>query len=191
MVLEKLFLRVKIFPHVDTGGSSCEYWRAEPLRKRVGNPGERLFTVRGHLPRRPAAAADMFEKCDSVSCSVVSDSLQPHGLQPTRILCPWDSLGKDTGVGCHALLQGISLTERLNPSLLPCRQILYHLSHPGSPYISCTQYFLSFVWFQHQPWWTAPLQADSHTSGLITVHTQHFSKTKGTCSRSVGESASP
>ena len=147
--------------------------------------------MRGHLPRRAAAAADTFEKCDSVSHSVMSDSLQPHGLQPTRILCPWDSLGKDTGVGCHALLQGISLTERLNPSLLPCRQILYHLSHPGSPYISCTQYFLSFVWFQHQPWWTAPLQADSHTSGLITVHTQHFSKTKGTCSRSVGESASP
>ena len=39
--------------------------------------------------------------------SVLSDSLQPHGLQPTRLLCPWDSLGKNTGVGCHAPLQGI------------------------------------------------------------------------------------
>ena len=38
---------------------------------------------------------------------VVSDSVQPHGLQPTRLLCPWDSPGKNTGVGCHALLQGI------------------------------------------------------------------------------------
>ena len=34
-----------------------------------------------------------------LSPSVVSDSLQPHGLQPTRFLCPWDSSGKNTGVG--------------------------------------------------------------------------------------------
>ena len=40
-----------------------------------------------------------------VSCSVVSASLQPHGPQPTRSLCPWDSPGKNTGVGCHFLLQ--------------------------------------------------------------------------------------
>ena len=73
--MEKLFLRVKIFPNVDTGGSSYEYWRAETLRKSVDNPGEHLFIVRGHLPRRPAAAADMLEKCDSVSRSVMSDSL--------------------------------------------------------------------------------------------------------------------
>ena len=39
------------------------------------------------------------------SRSVVSDSLQPHGLQPTRLLRPWDSPGKNTGVGCHCLLQ--------------------------------------------------------------------------------------
>ena len=39
------------------------------------------------------------------SCSVVSDSLQPHGLQPTRLLRPWDFPGKSTGVGCHCLLR--------------------------------------------------------------------------------------
>jgi len=39
------------------------------------------------------------------SCSLVSDSLQLHGLQPTRLLCPWDFPGKSTGVGCHFLLQ--------------------------------------------------------------------------------------
>ena len=38
------------------------------------------------------------------SCSVMSDSSQPHGLQPTRLLHPWDFLGKTTGVGCHCLL---------------------------------------------------------------------------------------
>ena len=37
--------------------------------------------------------------------SVVSDSVRPHGLRPTRLLCPWDSPGKNTGVGCHFLLQ--------------------------------------------------------------------------------------
>ena len=38
------------------------------------------------------------------SCSVVSDSLWPHGLQPTRLLHPWDFPGNNTGVGCHHLL---------------------------------------------------------------------------------------
>ena len=40
--------------------------------------------------------------------SVMSDSLRPHGLEPTRLLCPWNSPGKITGVGCHFLLQGSS-----------------------------------------------------------------------------------
>ena len=43
--------------------------------------------------------------CVLLSCSVVSDSLRPHGLQPTRLPHPWDSLSKNTGVGCHFLLQ--------------------------------------------------------------------------------------
>ena len=50
--------------------------------------------------------------------SVMSDSLQPNGLQPARLLCPWDSPGKNTGVSCHALLQGIFQTQGLNPHLL-------------------------------------------------------------------------
>ena len=44
-----------------------------------------------------------------------------------------DSPGKNTGVGCHALLQGIFPTQESNPGLPHCRQILYHLSHQGSP----------------------------------------------------------
>ena len=46
-----------------------------------------------------------------VSHSVVSDSLRSHGLQPTRLLCPWDSPGKITGVACHALFQEIFPTQ--------------------------------------------------------------------------------
>ena len=67
------------------------------------------------------------------SHSVVSDSLQPHGLQPPRLLCPWNSPGKNTGVGSHSRFFSESSTKGLNPGLLYCRQILYHLSHQGSP----------------------------------------------------------
>ena len=51
----------------------------------------------------------------------------------SRLLCPRDSPGKNTGVGCHFLLQGIFPTQGLKPGLMNCRQILYHLSHQGSP----------------------------------------------------------
>ena len=70
---------------------------------------------------------------ESVSHSVISDSLWPHGLWPTRLLCPWDSPGKNTGAGCHFLLQGIFPTHGPNLGLLHCRQNLYCLSHWGSP----------------------------------------------------------
>ena len=45
------------------------------------------------------------------------------------LLHPWDFPGKNTGVGCHFLLQGIFLTQGSNLGLLNCRQTLYHLSH--------------------------------------------------------------
>ena len=46
---------------------------------------------------------------------LVAHSLQPHGLLSTRLLCPWDSSGKNTRVGCLSLLQGIFPTQGLNP----------------------------------------------------------------------------
>ena len=64
------------------------------------------------------------------------DSLRRYGLQPTRPLCPWNSPGKNTIVGCHALLQGILLTQGSNLGLLHCRQILYRLRHQGSPRVT-------------------------------------------------------
>ena len=93
-----------------------------------------LFEGREHIYRGSPQVPDISTLvCHFLSlrvmraCSVVSDSLQPHGRQPTRLLYPWDSPGKNTGVGCHFLLQGISSTQGLNPhllSLLHCRQIL-------------------------------------------------------------------
>ena len=52
------------------------------------------------------------------SCSLMSDSLQPCGLPPARLLCPWPSAGKNTGVGCHFLLWGIFPTQGSNWHLL-------------------------------------------------------------------------
>ena len=62
----------------------------------------------------------------------MTDSLQPHRLQPARLLCPWNSPGKNPGVGSHSLLQGIFLTQGSTPGLPHCREILYHLSHQGN-----------------------------------------------------------
>ena len=66
--------------------------------------------------------------CDSHS--VVFSSSQPDGLYS-----PWDSPGQNTGVGSLSLLQGIFPTRGSNLGLSNCRQILYQLSHKGSPRI--------------------------------------------------------
>ena len=72
----------------------------------------------------------------------MSDSLLPHGLSN-----PWNS-GQNTGVGCHFLHQGILPTQGSNPGFPDCRQILYQLSHQGSPIfiyiLGCTEAALSF-----------------------------------------------
>ena len=68
------------------------------------------------------------EKKESESHSVMSNSLQPQGLYS-----PWNSPGQNTGVDSLSLLQEIFPTQVLNPGLLHCMQILYKLSHKGSP----------------------------------------------------------
>ena len=74
----------------------------------------------------------------SVSRSVVSTSLRPHGLSS-----PWNSPGQNTGVGSCSLLQGIVPTQGSNPGLLQGRQILYQLSHQGS---ICINNYLKCQW---------------------------------------------
>ena len=61
--------------------------------------------------------------CNPMDCSPPGSSV--HGNSP----------GKNTGMGCHGILQGIFLTQGLNPGIPHCRQILYTLSHQGSPRI--------------------------------------------------------
>ena len=69
-------------------------------------------------------------KSESERCSVMSNSLPPHGPYS-----PWSSLGQNTGVGSLSFLQRIFPTQGLNPGLPHCRRILYQLSHKGSPRI--------------------------------------------------------
>ena len=64
------------------------------------------------------------------SHSVMSNSLQPHGLYN-----PWNSPGQNTGVGSLSLLQGIFSIQGYNTGLPHCRQILYQLSLKGRPRI--------------------------------------------------------
>ena len=109
-------------------------WVAFPSPGDLPNPGIK--------PRSHALQADSLKSeppinyavlCAMLSCSVMSDSLRPHGLYSSPgSSVHGDSPGKNTSVGCHALFQEIFPTQGSNPGLPHCRQILYCLSHQGS-----------------------------------------------------------
>ena len=73
--------------------------------------------------------------CAVLSLSVMSDSCDPMDFNPPGSSVLGDSPGKNTGVDCHAFLQGFFPNQELNPGLPYCRWILYHLSHQRSPSI--------------------------------------------------------
>ena len=83
----------------------------------------------------PHTLADCFISVTRLfSHLVMSDSLQLHGLWLARLLCPWNSPGKNPGVSCHFLCQGIFLTQGSNACLLHWQAgSLPLLSHQGSP----------------------------------------------------------
>ena len=64
----------------------------------------------------------------------MSNSCDPMDCSPPGSFCPWDFLSKNTGVGCHFLLQGIFPPQGSNLNLKHCRQILCWLSHNGNPF---------------------------------------------------------
>ena len=137
------------------------------------------------------------------SCSAVSDSLWPRRLEPARLLCPWDSPGKNTRVGCHALLQGIFSTQGSNPSLLlwqegpqharpPCPSptprvhpnpcLLSRWCHPDIssfviPFSSCPQSFSASRSFQMSQLFASGGQSIgvSASTSVLPVNTQDWS----------------
>ena len=98
------------------------YMMGHHLKGTLGFRGwERLhwgFSVAGGWPSSTLCRPRSGHERESVRSSGVSDSFQPHRLWPTKLLCPWNSPGKNTGIGCHALLQGIFLTQGSNLCLL-------------------------------------------------------------------------
>ena len=130
MTIVHVFLRIIALlqtPRPDPEGSMAGIMRAWTLEHQVGIRHECHLNTCWLFPRL-AQNGDERERevtqlcptlCDPVDCSL-------------PVLCPWDFPGKNTGEGCHFLLQEIFPTQRLNVGLLHCRQTLYCLSHQGS-----------------------------------------------------------
>ena len=125
------FLLQGIFP--TQGSKPCLFhllhWQADSLplhhlRSHTSGRGQEITSAKGQI--------DLYiHYINSYTVYEVAQScltLRSHGLQPTRLLSPWNFPGKSIGVGCHFLLQGIFPTRGSNLGLLHCRQTLYHLS---------------------------------------------------------------
>ena len=73
-----------------------------------------MNTEQGGGEERKEGSILLLFACACSVASAVSGSYRAHGLEPIRLLCPWSFPGKNTGVDCHFLLQGIFLTQGLN-----------------------------------------------------------------------------
>ena len=122
--------------------SSIQYYcinKNYPLCDCVEGETNRMMVLLAiELPQSPSFMASPWEKSkgasesNSVSYTVMSDSLRPHGLLPTRLLCPWDSPGKGTGMGCQSHLQGNLPDPGMEPGSPALQVDSSPLSHQGS-----------------------------------------------------------
>ena len=106
------------------------------------------FSRQEHWSRLPFTSPMHESKKWKWSRSVVSDSLRPNGLQPTRLLCPCDFPGKSTGVGCHCLLQYTALMY----SFSDLEPVYCNLSSSNCcflTYIQISQEAGQVVWYSH------------------------------------------
>ena len=111
--------------------SSC-IGRCILYRSATGSPKSQLFNL------------DEFFKESAHVCSVVSESLQPHGLYSTRLLYPWNFPSKNTGMGCHFLLRGIF--QPRDWTCVSWQVDSLPLHHLGSIYIYIYIY-ISYIWY--------------------------------------------
>ena len=113
----------------------------------VHGGAERQLKVRSSaLTFTPPGSGRLPSRGTETSCS-------PTQTSYAQLYCPWDSPGKNTGVGCHFLLPGIFLTQGWSASLPHCRQTLYPLSHQGGPLrgAECWQIMAVFIVFHRSP----------------------------------------
>ena len=145
------------------------------------------FAIQG-CPR--SALREVIYVC-AVLCSAVSDSLWPHGLQPTRLLCPWDSPGKNPGVGCHFLFWGSSWprdqTRISQDSYLLCKWILYHWATWEAPSVS---QFTSVQFISVAQWCPTLCDPMNCSTPGLPVHHQSRSSLKTHVHR-VGDAIQP
>ena len=131
-------------------GKRSWYYLRSPLNKTLSTSIKESSPVRRHGNELPARHAD---RAYSLSHSVLSNSLRTHGLSAARLLCPRDVPDKNTGMGCRSLLQGIFLTQGIEPRS-PGLQADCLLSEPPvkamlSTYIhKCSQMLRSFLIFK-------------------------------------------
>ena len=109
-------------------GCQCENYQSSPEKKSSNQDPWPSIHSRVFQPQTGVSVSLVSMRVSVCVCACwVTQShptlLRPHGPQSTRPLCPWDSPGKNTGGGCHFLLQGIFLTRGWNPHLL----LLCHL----------------------------------------------------------------
>ena len=129
-----------LFPgHLDGKESACDVGDPSSIPGSVRSPGEGNFFLPGEFHRgvwQPTVhGVTKSWTCCCCCCvaSVVSDSVQPHRRQPTRLLRPWDSPGKNTGVGCRFLLQCMKVkSESEDAQLCPTLSDPMDRSLPGS-----------------------------------------------------------
>ena len=116
-------------------------------------------------------------------------TLRPYGPQPARLLCPWGSLGKNTGVGCHALLQGIFPMSPVSPTLSgrsfttePLGKLCFHLK----PILKMSAELYSFKSSRKSislsfPAFGGHLHSSVHRSLLCLESRQHQAKSSSRC----------
>ena len=114
----------------------------------------------------------------------MSDSLRPHGLQPIRLLSPWDFPGNNTGVVYHFLLQGIFLTQGSNLGLPHCRQTLFCLSYHGSTFthlkkILCSLSFSKIIVFKREKQKRGPKQLSDYREACVLCQFTAASRLEG------------
>ena len=120
-----------------------------------------------------------------ISCTVVSNSVPSHGLQPARFLCAWDFPGKNTGVGCHFFLSGLFPTQGSNPCLLHWQALARRLSRwchstissSVIPFSSCPQSFPALGSFQRSQLFASGGQSIriSASTSVLPMNSQDWS----------------
>ena len=129
----------------------------------------------GGYPQTPKSP--LWKQVALCVCSARSNSLWLHGLQPAKLLCPWDFPGKNTGVGCHFLLQGIFSTQGSNQRLLHWSGFFTTEPH-GKPLKRCTHPLLSeYFWRSLKTVSIKPLREENynyhHYNQRISAALQH------------------